>query len=370
MRIVLLILLPLTGMFVYLFCLPGTISVESGVVKRAPIQKLLPEDGYVRSESEIVISSELALKIERILVKEGDRVNKDDLLIVLQEQRIALELERAQAQLSALEEKVKELKELYADAERDLQRYTKLVREGMVSKEKFQEIQTAFNIAQRKLKLVQAQRKGARAEVEIIKDQLAKTKIRSPIDGVVTFIYKREGELAIPTQPLLRVIDPSSLYIEIEIADSDIAEVREGQTVKVSAEGLLGEFEGKLSQIIPEARLKNTSLLRSTDYERIFRGIVKLQNHPASLRVGMSVYADIVVAEKKDAIVVPRSAIIFEKDKSYVYLVKDGRVYKRLVRLGIKSYTDVEILEGVHPGDRVAISNIDRLSDGVKIDVR
>jgi HlyD family secretion protein len=170
----------------------------------------------------------------------------------------------------------------------------------------------------------------------------------------------------------MRIINPKRAYIEIKIADSDMGEVKVAQRVRITADGCPGqEFEGILLQIIAEAELKGERIdVATVGEERIFRGVVRIPDHPECLRPGMPVYADVIIEPKENALIIPREAVFSESGKFYVYALKDGRAQKRRVLVGIKESERVEIIDGISEGEQVAVSGLDNLKDGKRVNVK
>ncbi|MBI4835278.1 MAG: efflux RND transporter periplasmic adaptor subunit [Planctomycetes bacterium] len=347
------------------------VTVQSTVVKRGIISKIVPQDGLVRTKEDANISSEVSGKIEKLLVEEGKPVNAGDIIAEVEKTQLSSRVTQAETELSANEKLIKDLKSIYEKTKTDFERMQSLEKEGAVSQDKLEASEISYKSARKNYETAQLANDGLNALLKSAKDLLDKATIKSPINGVITIVYKKQGETVVPGTPLVRIVNPKSAYIEIEIADSDIGDVKIGQSVRITADGCPGaEFKGVLDQIIAEAELKGERIDVSTiGEERIFRGIVKMQEYPECLRPGMSLYADIIIEPKENVLVIPREAVLSESGKFYVYVVKDGYAQKRNVEVGIKESEKVEITEGLKDGETVAITELEKLKDGKRVNV-
>ena len=345
------------------------VPVETAVVKRGPISKTIPEDGLVRTREEANITSEVSGKIEELPVAEGQQVRAGDILAEIAKTQLAAQMARAEAELLANDKLIKEMDSIYDKVKTDLDRMQTLAKEGAISQERLENAQVAFESARKNHETAKAINGSLNAALKSAKDLLDKATIRTPIDGIATGVYKKQGEIAVPGMPLIRVINPKSAYIEIEIADSDISEIKPGQKVRITSDGCPGmEFEGALEQVIAEAELKGERIDVSTiGQDRIFRGVVRISSHPECLRPGMSVYADVITEPKESTLVIPRQAVLSENGKFYVFAIKDGSATKRFVQVGIKESEKVEITDGLSEGEIIASSELEKLTDGKRV---
>jgi HlyD family secretion protein len=345
------------------------VTVQTAVAKRGVISKIVPQDGRVRTKEDANISSEVSGKIEKLLVEEGKPVAVGDIIAEVEKTQLSSRVTQAETELSANEKLIKDLKSIYEKTKTDFERMQSLEKEGAVSRDKLEGSEIAYKSARKNYETAQLANDGLNALLKSAKDLLDKATVKSPINGVITIVYKKQGETVAPGTPLVRIVNPKSSYIEIEIADSDIGDVKIGQRVRITADGCPGEeFEGVLDQIIAEAELKGERIDVSTvGEERIFRGIVKMETHPECLKPGMSLYADVIIEPKENALIVPREAVLSESGKFYVYVVKDGFAQKRGVLVGIKESEKVEITEGLKDGETVAITNLEKLNDGKRV---
>ncbi len=293
----------------------GRVPIKTDKVKMGDIVPTVSATGYVK-----VTQSKLGVRVpgvaKEILAVEGQKVAKGDLLLKL---------------------------DSYENALKEYNRIKSLKREGYATTQQLENAQYALDGAQ----------------------------IKSPIDGIISNVAIDVGEPATPGVPVITVINPKDLSIEIQIDQADIGEVRKGADVMVNADAYPDEtFMGKLEFLNTEAEQKMIGGVPSTDEEdKIFRGRIKLNNETAKLFSNMSVDAEIVVHRFSNVLMVPREAVASENEKFYIYVVKWGHVEKKEIKTGSKDNNNVEISDGIKPGTVVAVSNIIKLKNGTKIKI-
>jgi len=208
-------------------------------------------------------------------------------------------------------------------------------------------------------------------QLEAARFNLDGASIKSPMEGTVSNVAVDVGETATPGVPLITVINPKDLTIEIQIDQADIGQVKKGADVMVNADAYPDEvFNGKLEFLNTEAEQKMIGGVPSSDEEdKIFRGKIKLANETTKLFSNMSVDTEIIVQKMGDILIVPREAVTSENEKYYVYVIKWGHVEKKQVKVGLKDNNNVEVSDGIVPGTVVAVSNVIRLKNGTKVKI-
>lgn len=291
------------------------VSIKVDTVKTGDIVPTVSATGYVK-----VTQSKLGVRMsgvaKEILAVEGQKVAKGDILLKL---------------------------DSYDNALKEYNRIKSLKRKGYATTQQLESVQYALDGAQ----------------------------IKSPIDGTVSNVAVDAGEPVTPGVPVITVINPKDLSIEIQIDQADIGQVKKGADVIVNADAYPDEtFAGKLDFLNTEAEQKMIGGVPSTDEEdKIFRGRIKLDSETTKLFSNMSVDAEIVVQRINDVLIVPREAVTSDNEKYYVYTVNWGHVEKRQIKTGNKDNNNVEILDGIRPGTVIAVSNITKLKNGTKIKI-
>jgi HlyD family secretion protein len=218
----------------------------------------------------------------------------------------------------------------------------------------------------------------ARAQLRSAEDILAKTEIVAPIDGVVSRLRVRLGEMVVigiqnqPGTTLMTISDLSAIDAEVKVAEADVLRVATGQTARVTLEALTGrQFSGRVVEIGASA-LPSAGPGAAT---REFRVTVRLDQPDPGLRPGLTCDAEILTTEKRNVVTVPLQAVVLREGpagggaKSGVFMNQDGRATFVPVIAGIIGGLDVEVT-GIATDSRVIVGPFQllrELKDGTKV---
>jgi HlyD family secretion protein len=182
--------------------------------------------------------------------------------------------------------------------------------------------------------------------------------VRSPLPGVVvlrmnwrgnSMVEVQEGEEARPGMSLMLVVDPSSMLVRVKVNQADVHVLQAGQSARISLDAYPGlEFPGRVEQVAPVGTSS-----RLTDKVRNFVALVSIQGNHPKLMPDLSAAVDVELERQDNAIVVPRDAIVAEKDKFSVQVIDGDRVRSRPVTLGSMNDHEVVVASGLEPGVRV-----------------
>lgn len=200
------------------------------------------------------------------------------------------------------------------------------------------------------LNVKSAQSKEAEAEVALAEANLAleNAELTAPFAGTITRVEYEEGELYAPNTEFIEIADLTKLQIEVDVSETDIVDVKVGQTVKLDFDALPDEiFEGRVAKIDPGPT--------------IIQGVVNYKvtitfDQDERIRLGMTVNIEIITAESKNTLVIPQRALSKNDEGQDIVTVRiNGKEEERIVKTGIRSGIDVQILEGLSKDDEVVI---------------
>ncbi|MGM0602670.1 MAG: efflux RND transporter periplasmic adaptor subunit [Bacillota bacterium] len=203
--------------------------------------------------------------------------------------------------------------------------------------------------------------KQAEANLDQVKDQISKTQIRAPFSGLVQTVNIEEGEMIPSGQTAVNLINIDQLYAEIDVTAAAASALKKGDTVDVKAETMQHYIKGTVTNIAPAADPSS----------RTFLVKVQIENEDNRLRAGMFADVRLVKGEAGFSVVVPVESIVdLNEDNPYLFTVEDGKAVKKNVKLGIKTDSRVEILEGLSAGEKVIFRGQNNLQDGTEVEVR
>ncbi len=287
------------------------------------------------------VKPEVTARIEEINFEIGDTVKEGEVLFRLDETDVLAEQASAETDVDGA-------KLTLAQKQRDFDRARQLFERRLVSKEIFEKARTDLDVAQNSL--VKAGRR-----LKISQDKVAKTVIRSPVNATALTRPVSVGQLVVGAVSvnsgtiLTQLADLSQMQIKTHVNQVDVIKVRHGQEVTFTVDSLPGaELKGRVELIAPIATYK----YNIKGFE--VRVLITLSDE--RLRPGMSANVKIPVAEVKDALTVPISAVFTEDDdRTVVYVESDGGTERREVEVGLSTIEFTEIRSGLVGGERVML---------------
>jgi RND family efflux transporter MFP subunit len=300
----------------------GPVTVSIIAPTRGPAVDAIYATGTVEPTVMLPIAPRLSGRVVELNVDEGSQVRKGQVLARLDDADLASTVEELEARAR------------YAQSQYD--RAENLLRQGFVAKAELDRARADLDAAVAAVRRARSQR-----------DYMALT---TPADGL---IIRRDGEIGqfIPAgQAVFYLSCCAPLRVTAEVDEEDIARVHVGQKVVMRADALPGEIlDGNVSEITP----KGDPIARS------YRVRVKLAD-PSQLKVGMTVDANLIVAERANALLVPATAV----QNNTVWIVNEGRLRRQPVRVGVTGAGRTEIVEGLTPDARIVDSPVPDLREG------
>jgi len=321
-----------------------TVKVET--VKKQKVVRIVRADGEVRARNQVEVGSDVMGRIVRILVSEGDVVERGDTLCLIDPSIY-------EAKVNQLEARLMSDKARLSKVEKDYIRAKKLWRRGLISESAFEEIKANYNTTL-------AQMRADSFALEEAREDLSKTVITSPVSGEVMRVYKEEGEMTVvgtintPGSVIMVVADLSEMQVAARVDESEIVSVKPGQRVRVKVDAHPDhEFTGKVLRIagIPQSQLGQEGVS--------YPVVVGIESPDKSLLPGMSASCEIEVAVRDSALAVPLPAVGKKKVegemRDVVFRVKGGIAELTPVELGITGEKVVEVVSGLSEGDTVIV---------------
>lgn len=306
-------------------------------------------------------------KIAKIRVKEGDHVQKDQVLLELWNQDLQAQRELAQRQLTMAQERRRETCILADNARRESVRTQQLVVQGFVSSQRADDVNANARSRQASCEAAISDIKRAEAQIRVSQAGIDRTVITAPFSGVIGKITGELGEFTtpsppgIPTPPTIDLIDDRCLYVTAPMDEVDAPKIRVGQEARITLDAIPGKvFLGKIRRIAPYVT-EIEKQARTVDIE------VDFQQVPAdALLVGYSADVEVVLDRKIDVLRIPTQAI---RQNNTVWVVDDNnRLAERQLETGLSNWSFTEIRSGLKAGDYVLISfDHDNIKAGVAV---
>ncbi len=372
--LVILVLLGVIG-FVLVSRRPrGTAVDTTVVVLRETFRSYVTASGEIVAKRYADIGASVMGRVVSLSVKEGDRVRAGQVLARLDPVRASSEVEAARSAARALGDDLKAAEARFVEATLTEERNASLVEQGLLPKAQGDASKAALDAARAQQGAISSRIDQANAQLRGARDTLAKTSVVAPIDGIVTRLQVREGEMVViglqnqPGTTLMRLVGDSGLNAELKVAEADALRLELGQKARVTLDALQGrEFAGVVSEIGASSLPPVSAQAASA---REFRVVISLEDDGGALRPGISCDAEILAAEKKGVLAVPLQSVVTRdvsgREENGVFAVKDGRAVFTRVSLGLISGLDVEVT-GLNEGGLIALgplATLRTLKDG------
>ncbi|KPL00762.1 MAG: hypothetical protein AMJ91_03325 [candidate division Zixibacteria bacterium SM23_73_3] len=375
-----------------------TYQVQAEKVEKSDITAVVTANGKIVPRTDVKISAYVPAKITKLPVEEGEVVKEGQLLVQLDATEYKAAVNQAKAQLASAKASREQAQLVY-------NRQKELFEKKLSAEEK-------YDLAKTELDLAKARYEQAVASLDQAKYNLSKTTMTSPMDGMVTSLNAEVGEIVMigtmnnPGTVIMTVSDMSEIETEVEVDETDIAQVELGQEAEIKIDAYPDTtFRGKVTEIGHTARISG---LGTQDQVTNFLVKVMLHDEVPSIRPGMSASVDITTSYRSDALNVPIQAVVMREEKvdtlttkkkeeegalasvdslskkgnkkdkkkkkeiEGVFVVEEGRAKFVEVKTGIADQQNIEIVSGMSEDDQVVTGSykiLRTLKDGDKVKV-
>jgi HlyD family secretion protein len=337
-------------------------EVEVTAAENQSISSSILASGTLAYREQVQLRSEVIGKVQELRVEEADAVLAGDLIIRLDPEQYRSAMEQQEANVRLTQIAIERQQITIENLERQVNRNTELFRNNLVDQETHENLQNQLALAEVDLRSRHEQLSQAQAALAQARDQLARTEIRSPIDGIVIQVSIKVGETVIagttniPGSTLVVIADPSEMLAEVRVDEADIAQVREQQNADIFASAfpdtpLNGIVETIATYAQQAAGQQSLSFLVK---------VLMADTGVIGVRPGMSARAEIYTQSSTEALSVPVQAVQYddevedgEEEVPYVMVVVDDRTVRHEVELGLSSDSLQEITSGLELGDLV-----------------
>lgn len=330
-------------------------EVEVSTVSERVISPSILASGSLAHHEQVMLSSEVIGKVAEIFVEEGDRVEAGQLVLRVDDRNFLAGFEQAEASVRLNTIDIERQEVRIGNLERQFERSRSLFERDLVGEEEFDTLRNQLELARIDLKSARERLAQAEAQLDQVNDQLSKTRIVSPINGVVTSLDIKVGETAIasstniPGSSLMTIANPRSIYTEVLVDEADVANLAVGQRAEIVAIAYPEQpIQGVVRYIANTAKAEPTRQGLSFTVE-----IDILEAGDVVLRPGMSCRAEIFTARDQAVPAVPIQALVFEEDRSrllseyFIFVNEDGVARKLAVEVGASDDEFQELTSGI-----------------------
>ncbi len=341
------------------------------VVPTDPIEHrtVLSASGYVTARRQATVSSKITARIQEVLVEEGQRVKKGQILARLDDSNIRRNLALAKARVEEIRKQVEEARAQWDLAEKELQRIERLFQNHVVSQSDLDQARAARDAWRARTEALQRSILSAEKEVQVWEQQLEDTIIRAPFDGVVTTKDAHPGEMISPVTAgggytrtgICTIVDMTSLEIEVDVNESMIERVHPGQEVVAHLDAYPEwAIPAHVIAIVPTADREKSTIKVRIGFDHLDPRILP----EMSIRVA---FLDDRSNQQLAPFYIPANAVHSQNGRHWVWKIVKGRAVQAEVRVGQIENQEIGVFEGLKAGDWIVVQSAKPLQEGVRV---
>jgi HlyD family secretion protein len=338
-------------------------EVNVSTLAQRVISPSILASGFLAHEEEVMLSSEVIGKVSELFIEEGDVVSEGQLLLQVDDVNFIASLEQSEAAVRINSIDIDRQEVRIANLLRQVERAKSLHEREMIGDDEFDNIDNQLALARIDLLSSRERLSQSEAQLDQVSDQLSKTKIVSPIEGVITSLDIKVGETAIasstniPGSSLMTIANPASIYTEVLVDEADVANIDIGQRAEIVA------IAYPEQPMIGEVRyIANTAKIATGRQGLSFT--VKIEIIDAGdvvLRPGMSSRAEIFTRQDQEVVAVPIQAVLFEEDRSklrseyFVFVNDNGVARKTRIEVGLSDDEYQELITDIDDDIQIVV---------------
>ena len=376
---------------------PKPALVEVAEVTRGRFEQTIDEDGKTRVRERYIVSAPLAGRVQRIVLKAGDAVERGHVVAVMHpaappliDARAERELEErvgaAQAALARVRTTVEHARAALAQNHADAQRTQKLAAQGFVAPAQLERDELKVTLSAREAEAAEFERQAAGHQLELARAALTRSRqgwqigrggraeqfdIRSPVAGRVLRVMQESESVVALGAPLLEIGDPADLEVVIDVLSGDALQIAPGQPVKLERQGgSVTALDGRVRRVEPSAFTKVSALGVEEQRVNVVVDITSPRAQWQNLADAYRVDARIVVHNADNVVKVPVAALFRDGAQWAVFVADGNTARKRVIETSRRGAREALVDKGLTAGERVIVYPGDAVRDGRRITVR
>lgn len=335
-----------------------SISTGKARVGRLRLEVLLT--GALRPKEQVEVTAKGTGRVEKLTFQLGDFVKKGDMIAEMEDDELQQQVLRAKAALAVVGASARQRQAELANSKANLERYQRLVKDGLASRIDFEEKQTALEVVRAQLQLTEAQRGQAQAELNELLIRLEQTKIYSPMNGHIAKRHIDQGALVSPSTPIVSLVNLSTMVTMANVPEHEVGRLRIGNLATVEVDAFSGKaFQGKVARISPVL----DPATRSATVE------VEIPNPEGGLRAEMFARVKLDLGSTRDAVLIPREALVYRGTQPGVFLLDRQRAIFHAIETGGSMGDDVEVVGSLEAGTTIVTRGASMLRDGDQVKI-
>lgn len=301
--------------------------------------------GSLEGLSDPTVAAEVSGRVLKVLVRQGQHVKKGQEIASLNPVDYQLQRREALSEVARLEA-------LQENQRRLVERNTRLVERNFISENALDDVKTQEIALRRQLE-------GAKSRLATIEHNTSKTRLLSPVDGIVESRQVAEGDYVKIGDPLFQIISNQRLRAHLPFPESIASQIRPGLEIRLTTPTSDIEIISRIKELKPAIGAGN----------RAIEVLADVENQPG-WHTGASVNGVVILGIRKDVVVVPEQSVVLRPAGEVVYAVNQAQAHQRVVHTGLRQDGMVEIIDGVEAGEQIVLDGAAFLTDGAKISIQ
>lgn len=367
-------------------------TVTTEKISGKTIIEVIPANGKIKPVVEVKISPDVSGEIVELNFKEGDYIKRGDLIIKIKQDVYISMRDRSEASLNSIKAQLTQQLAQFTQIEQTYRRNKTLFEQRAISEADYENFKSQYEVAKEQIKAAEFNVKSATAALKEANENLVKTVIYAPMDGIISKMSVEKGERVVGTSQMagtemLRIANFNEMEVLVDVNENDIIRIKQGDTAKIDVDAYPNrKFTGVVTQIANSAKNIGLSVDQVTNFE------VKIFILPESysdftlegrnpFRPGMSASVAIQTARKDNVLAVPLQAITTRTDLipdsvktkmgineslEMVFVVKGDTVDIRTITTGIQDLNFIEVITGLEDGEEIVTAPFSAISKGLK----
>ncbi|MHC1689302.1 MAG: efflux RND transporter periplasmic adaptor subunit [Bacteroidales bacterium] len=369
------------------------IEVTSEVISKKTITEVIPANGKIRPVVEVKISPDVSGEIIDLNFKEGDLIKKGELIIKIKQDVYISMKERSEASLNSVKAQLTQQLAQFSLVEQTYKRSKTLFDQKAISESEYENALSQYNVTKEQIKAAEFNVKSATAALKEAQENLIKTTIYAPMDGIISKMSVEKGERVVGTSQmagteLLRIANFDHMEVLVDVNENDIIRIKQNDTASIEVDAYPNrKFTGVVTQIANSAKNIGSSVEQVTNFEvkililpESYSDLIVNGKNP--FRPGMSATASIQTDKKYNILTVPLQAITTRTDLKgdttkkaklanemleQVFVIKaDNTLEVREITTGIQDISNIEVVKGLKEGDKVVTGPYSAISKTLK----
>lgn len=349
-------------LYFFIFAKNSKIEPNTFEVKTGDITELVKATGEVYASEIVSVGAQVSGQVQKLYIRLGQPVKKDELIAEIDSTTQLDKLNTSKAQLESAKAELAAQKIALQTAQQDYQRKLTLYQAEAGSKEEMEQSKNALKQAQANVETKQFQIKQLQINVNTVQTELGYTQIRAPLSGTVVSLPVEAGQTInfAQTTPLIATIaNLDKMEIRMQIAEGDYTKLKVGMPVRFStlADPKI-KLNGKIQKIDPAliSLTKGTYDNKSENANSavFYYARMTVDNKERKLSIGMTTQNDIIIHQKNNVIMIPKTTVMSENETSSVFVyTPNKKTEKRQVKTGVSDFNHIEIISGLKAGEKI-----------------